>query len=81
MGLNYDVEAYLKQFTAEQYVIAYINILRDYDIKMIPVNMMKTGFALAGPDGWQMVAPHWMKPFETEGIKPLEEFRNNGPDN
>lgn len=73
----YDVETYLKQFTPKQWLEAMIQIYKDGKVTNSPVEMLRTGFGLAGPDGWQMIAPFWMKEFEAEGIKPLEEFKND----
>lgn len=72
----YDIEAYLKQFTPKQWLEAMINLYQDNNIGIMPVEMLRIGFNLAGPDGWKTIAPFWMKEFETESIKPLEEFKN-----
>lgn len=72
----YDTEAYLKQFTPEQWLEAMVELYQEADVTNVPIEMLKTGFALAQADGWRMVAPFWMRGFETGDIKPLEAFRN-----
>lgn len=61
----YNTEAYLKQFTPEQWLEAMKKLGFNVDIK-----------ELSTADGWKMVAPLWMEGFETDGIKPLKEFKN-----
>lgn len=70
------IEGYLKQFTPEQWLEAYLEMLKSYSVQTIPLNGIRAGFALAQPDGWQLVAPAWMESFENEHTKPLEAFRN-----
>jgi hypothetical protein len=69
----YDTQAYLAQFTPEQRLEAMIKLYQD-DNEALPVTMLRMGFRLARADGWKLVAPCWMKEFETDGIKPLEDF-------
>lgn len=73
----YDTEAYLKQFTPRQRLEAVISVYQSNGITIVPIEMIRTGFDLAQPDGWQLVAPAWMESFEADGIKPLEVFRND----
>ena len=73
----FDVESYLKQFTPRQWLESYIAYLQSYNVTQIPLEMMWTGFNLAGPDGWKMIAPSWIRQFEGGGIRPLEHFKVN----
>lgn len=74
----YNTEAYLKQFTPEQRLKAFMDYLVKFGITELPLSYLYAGFDIAQPDGWTLVAPDWMKEFETEGIKPLSEFVVSG---
>lgn len=70
-------EQYLKQFIPKQWLEATIRIYAESQIEIIPLEMIRLGFALAQPDGWKLVAPAWMEQFEVEGIIKLSEVSND----